>query len=100
MQVSCVCWAGAKVSVTSKGLRIVEKTGTSLLLDSAQSSQSLCSDTQQLVDYTEKVRQQTSPNSSLQSQDSSCNSVSCFGKTTAVKKKSVTVSVAFARQLQ
>ena len=39
----------------AKGVRIVEKTGTSLMLDSTISSQRLCHDTQELVDYAEKV---------------------------------------------
>nr|KAG5706237.1 hypothetical protein BaRGS_019564 [Batillaria attramentaria] len=55
-----VFYDGAKVSVTSKGVRIAEKTGTSLMLDSAQSSLRLCRDTQEIVDYTEKCRQQCS----------------------------------------
>lgn len=55
-----VFYDGAKVSVTSKGIRVIEKTGTSLMLDSAHASQRLCNDTQELVDYTEKCRQQCS----------------------------------------
>ncbi|XP_076446054.1 serine/threonine-protein kinase PLK4-like isoform X2 [Babylonia areolata] len=53
-----IFYDGGKLSVTAKGVRIVEKTGTSLILDSAMSSQRLCHDTQELVDYTEKCRQQ------------------------------------------
>ena len=51
----CVYGVGAKLSMTAKGIRIMEKTGTSLMLDSATSSQRLCHDTQELVDYTERV---------------------------------------------
>ncbi|KAL8584489.1 hypothetical protein ACOMHN_016810 [Nucella lapillus] len=53
-----IFYDGGKLSVTVKGIRIKEKTGTSLMLDSAMSSQRLCHDTQELVDYMEKCRQQ------------------------------------------
>ncbi|XP_025084941.1 serine/threonine-protein kinase PLK4-like isoform X2 [Pomacea canaliculata] len=51
-------YEGAKVSFSQRGICILEKEGTSLMLDSVKSSLHLNQDTRELVDYSEKCRQQ------------------------------------------
>lgn len=48
--------AGAKVSANSKHIRIIEKTGTSLVLESEQNQQHLTENTKNMLDYVRKVR--------------------------------------------
>lgn len=51
----CLLVTGAKVSFSQRGICILEKEGTSLMLDSVKSSLHLNQDTRELVDYSEKV---------------------------------------------
>ncbi|CAG2248015.1 PLK4 [Mytilus edulis] len=48
----------AKFTMSSSSMRIIEKTGTSLVLDSEETAQRLAEDTKQLLEYVKQCRQQ------------------------------------------
>ena len=50
--------AGAKFTSSSRGMRIIERTGTSLVLESPDMEQRLTQDTQKLLEYVRECRQQ------------------------------------------
>ncbi|XP_052077146.1 serine/threonine-protein kinase PLK4-like isoform X2 [Mytilus californianus] len=53
-----VFYDGAKFTMSSSSMRIIEKTGTSLVLDSEETAQRLAEDTKQLLEYVKQCRQQ------------------------------------------
>ncbi|XP_064608890.1 serine/threonine-protein kinase PLK4-like [Liolophura sinensis] len=53
-----VFYDGAKVSANSKHIRIIEKTGTSLVLESEQNQQHLTENTKSMLDYVKKCQKQ------------------------------------------
>lgn len=53
-----VFYDGAKFTMSSTGMRIIEKTGTSLVLESEETAQRLAEDTKQLLEYVKQCRQQ------------------------------------------
>ncbi|KAK3606347.1 hypothetical protein CHS0354_041983 [Potamilus streckersoni] len=53
-----VFYDGAKFTSSSRGMRIIEKTGTSLVLESADMEQHLTQETQKLLEYVKQCRQQ------------------------------------------
>ncbi|XP_052280254.1 serine/threonine-protein kinase PLK4-like isoform X2 [Dreissena polymorpha] len=53
-----VFYDGAKFTSSSRGMRIIERTGTSLVLESPDMEQRLTQETQKLLDYVKQCRQQ------------------------------------------
>ncbi|KAL5011938.1 hypothetical protein ScPMuIL_010489 [Solemya velum] len=53
-----VFYDGAKLTMNAKSIRIIEKTGTSLVLESPDTEQRLTTDTQKLLEYVKQCRQQ------------------------------------------
>ncbi|XP_061163972.1 serine/threonine-protein kinase PLK4-like [Saccostrea echinata] len=53
-----VFYDGAKFTMNSTNIRIIEKTGTSLVLESGDTQQRLAEETQQLLEYVKQCRQQ------------------------------------------
>jgi hypothetical protein len=53
-----ILFKGAKFTMSSSGMRIIEKTGTSLVLESEETAQRLAEDTKQLLEYVKQVRWQ------------------------------------------
>lgn len=51
-------FAGAKFTMNSNNIRIIEKTGTSLVLESEDTRQRLAEETQHLLEYVKQCRQQ------------------------------------------
>ena len=47
--------SGAKFTASSRGMRIIERTGTSLMLESADMEQRLTQETQKLLEYVKQV---------------------------------------------
>ena len=46
---------GAKFTASSRGMRIIERTGTSLMLESTDMEQRLTQETQKLLEYVKEV---------------------------------------------
>lgn len=53
-----VFYDGAKFTASSRGMRIIERTGTSLMLESPDMEQRLTQETQKLLEYVKQCRQQ------------------------------------------
>ncbi|KAK3099608.1 hypothetical protein FSP39_006997 [Pinctada imbricata] len=53
-----VFYDGAKFTINASSMRIIEKTGTSLVLESVDTEQRLAEDTQKLLEYVKQCRQQ------------------------------------------
>ena len=47
--------SGAKFTASSRGMRIIERTGTSLMLESVDMEQRLTQETQKLLEYVKQV---------------------------------------------
>lgn len=53
-----IFFAGAKFTMNSTNIRIIEKTGTSLVLESGDTQQRLAEETQYLLEYVKQCRKQ------------------------------------------